>query len=122
MYRECDEAFLEQIKYDWEFSYRINDFHRVLAIANRCKSILRVEEENEWLRHKIDMLTATDIDLQNKEREVGTEEKDKKVKFSNGEMDKCDYRIRLWLLYGMAYEQDECDLAFDILNRIWALG
>ena len=57
----CDEAFLEQVRSDWEISHGINDFGRVLKIAERCKSHLRLEAELVWLRGRIDQLTKTDF-------------------------------------------------------------
>lgn len=57
----CDEAFLEQVRSHWDLSHGISNFDRVLAIAERCKSQLRLEEELVWLRKRMDEITQTDF-------------------------------------------------------------
>ena len=54
----CDEAFLEEVRHYWAVHRRVKDFDRVLRIAGRCKSIKRIEDENQWLRDRIDSLVA----------------------------------------------------------------
>jgi len=61
--QQCDEAFLEEVEWDWQANKRIptHKFPRILAIAKRCKSVHRVEEENTWLRQRMDDLTTTNL-------------------------------------------------------------
>ncbi len=56
-----DEQLVEQMQRDWEISRKIDSFHfpRLLAIATRCQSVARIEDENEWLRGRLDALTST---------------------------------------------------------------
>lgn len=63
MDEECDEAFVEKAQHIWEYQKKINAIAvpRLLAIARRCKSVQRIEAENEWLRERMDDLAKTNF-------------------------------------------------------------
>ena len=52
---DCNSAFLEKTKYDWESQRNIvaADFPRLLALASRVGDIDLIEEENKWLRQRM---------------------------------------------------------------------
>ena len=62
MEENCDEFFLEKVKSDWEILTKIDacSFPRLLAMAERCKSLSRIESENKWLRERIDSLSSAE--------------------------------------------------------------
>ncbi len=57
----CDEEFLARVKQKWEFEQRIDSakIPRLIAIAEKCQSQSRIEDENKWLRERIDRLVTT---------------------------------------------------------------
>lgn len=60
---ECDAAFLEEVEGRWELKRCIDasKIPRLLVIAKRCQSVQRVEDENTWLRKRMDEMTTTNF-------------------------------------------------------------
>lgn len=56
-----DEQFVAEIEQTWRLRHVIDAsyFPRLLAIAGKCQSVGRIEDENAWLRGRIDALTST---------------------------------------------------------------
>lgn len=62
--RDCDELFLEKFTAQWRLNRCVDTsaVPRLIAIARRCQSVLRIEEENEWLRQRMDKIVSTDLE------------------------------------------------------------
>ncbi len=60
---QCNESFLEEVCARWINQRAIDTytFPRILELAKRCQSIERIEEENEWLRARMDKMAGGQI-------------------------------------------------------------
>ena len=60
---QCNESFIEEVCGRWINQHTIDTytFPRILELAKRCQSIERIEEENEWLRTRMDKMAGGQI-------------------------------------------------------------